>query len=113
MTTACQTSPRTGSPLLHRNAPRAAITLACEVRQGTRAWQRVRLEDLSPTGFRILRLANPDPSKPLWIRIPGIQLLTASICWSHGQATGCEFTAPLHIAVFEHLVRTSGGSLED
>ena len=42
-----------------RVAPRAALGVTCEVRQGTRAWQRVVLEDLSPTGFRILRLANP------------------------------------------------------
>ncbi len=94
-----------------RVAPRAALGVTCEVRQGTRAWQRVVLEDLSPTGFRILRLASPDPSKPLWIRIPGIQLLTANLCWTHGKATGCEFTAPLHVAVFEHLVRQAGGDL--
>lgn len=92
-----------------RVAPRAALGVTCEVRQGTRAWQRVVLEDLSPTGFRILRLANPDPSKPLWIRIPGIQLLTANLCWTRGTATGCEFTAPLHIAVFDHLVRQARG----
>ena len=91
-----------------RTTPRAAFGMTCEVRQGTRAWQRVMLEDLSPTGFRVLRLANPDPSKPLWIRIPGIQLLTANLCWTRGTATGCEFTAPLHIAVFEHIVRQAG-----
>ncbi|MFN3516861.1 MAG: PilZ domain-containing protein [Novosphingobium sp.] len=95
-----------------RSAIRALLRVPCEVRQGTRAWQRVMLEDLSPTGFRILHLANPDPAKPLWIRIPGIQLLTANLCWTRGRATGCEFTAPLHIAVFEHLVRQAGGELQ-
>ncbi|NCU11709.1 MAG: PilZ domain-containing protein [Sphingomonadaceae bacterium] len=94
-----------------RTAPRAALRLRCEVRQGTRAWQQVVLEDLSPTGFRILRLVSPDPAKVLWIRIPGIQSLTANLCWTRGVATGCEFTAPLHIAVFEHLVRQAGGNL--
>ena len=39
------------------------------------------------------------------------QLLTANLCWTRGKATGCEFTAPLHIAVFEHLVRQAGGEL--
>ena len=37
---------------------RAAITLICDVRQSTRPWQMVRLEDLSAEGFRITGL-NP------------------------------------------------------
>lgn len=86
---------------------RASLCLGCEVRQGTRAWQRVMLEDLSPTGFRISGLAHPDPAKLLSIRIPGIQLLSAKIRWNTGMAVGCEFTAPLHVAVFDHLVRTA------
>jgi len=34
-------------------AARAGITLICDVRQGARPWTQVRLEDLSPGGFRI------------------------------------------------------------
>lgn len=89
-----------------RELRRALLCLGCEVRQGTRAWQRVMLEDLSPTGFRISGLAHPDPAKLLSIRIPGIQLLSAKIRWNTGLVVGCEFTAPLHVAVFDHLVRT-------
>lgn len=84
---------------------RALLCLNCEVRQGTRAWQRAVLEDLSPTGFRISGLTHPDPAKLLSIRIPGMQLLSAKIRWNTGVVVGCEFTAPLHIAVFDHLVR--------
>ena len=60
--------------------------------------------------FQILDPTHPF-FKPLWIRIPGIQLLTANLCWTRGTATGCEFTAPLHIAVFDHLVRQAGGDM--
>ena len=38
-------------------------------------------------------------------RIPGMQVLTADIRWQKGDTMGCEFTSPLHIAVFEHIVR--------
>lgn len=62
-----------------RESLRTMLSLGCEVRQGTRAWQRVILEDLSPTGFRISGLAHPVPAKLLSIRIPGIQLLSARI----------------------------------
>ena len=93
------------APEQMRESNRALISLSCEVRQGTRAWQRIVLKDLSATGFRISGLAHPDPAKLLSIRIPGMQLLSAKIRWNTGIAVGCEFTAPLHIAVFDHLVR--------
>lgn len=88
-----------------RAAPRANVSLYCEVRQGSRPWQNVRLEDLSPSGFRITGLMNPSTMAPVSIRIPGMQLLSAEIRWQAGALVGCEFAQPLHIAVFDHLVR--------
>lgn len=90
---------------------RALLVIACEVRQGTRPWQVVHLEDLSPTGFRIVGLSQPSLSKPLNIRIPGMQLLSAQVRWHRGNEVGCEFTAPLHVAVFDHLVRQTNQGL--
>lgn len=94
-----------------RSSSRALLVIACEVRQGTRAWQIVHLEDLSPTGFRITGLSQPSLGKPLSIRIPGLQLLSAQIRWHRGNVVGCEFTTPLHVAVFEHLVRQANLAL--
>lgn len=93
-----------------RSNPRASLCLLCEVRQGTRAWQRVVLEDLSATGFRIAGLADPLFDKSLSIRIPGLQLLSAQLRWQEGNMVGCVFTAPLHVAVFEHLVQKARGA---
>ncbi len=90
---------------LPRASSRAPVSLFCEVRQGTRPWQQVRLEDLSPSGFRISGLSNPTTLSPLSIRIPGMQLLAAHIRWEGGTLVGCEFAQPLHVAVFDHLVR--------
>lgn len=88
-----------------RGSSRATIKLMCEVRQGTRSWQRVALENLSVCGFRIGALPHASQSLPLSIRIPGMQLLSARICWQAGPMVGCEFVQPLHVAVFDHLVR--------
>ena len=44
---------------------------------------------------------------PLRIRIPGMQMLTAEIRWVRNGAVGCAFAEPLHVAVFEHVVRNS------
>ena len=86
---------------------RAGVSLICEVRQGVRPWMRVRLDDLSPGGFRIARLPGARTELPLRIRIPGIQLLSAEIRWLRDGAVGCAFAEPLHVAVFEHVVRNA------
>ncbi|MBB4856811.1 hypothetical protein HNO88_000108 [Novosphingobium chloroacetimidivorans] len=93
--------------LAGRSAPRAGVTLICEVRQGSRPWTRARLEDLSPGGFRIARLPGARAELPLRIRIPGMQMLSADIRWMREGAVGCEFAEPLHVAVFEHIVRNA------
>jgi hypothetical protein len=83
---------------------RAYVTLLCEIRQGTRPWSLVRLEDISQQGFRISWFPACNLDRPLRVRIPGLQILNARICWERGKALGCEFVEPLHIAVFEHIV---------
>ena len=86
---------------------RASISLICEVRQGIRDWRKVRLKDISRTGFRIAWYPNVDMRQPLRIRIPGMELLTAHIRWKAEHSLGCEFAAPLHVAVLDHLVRSA------
>ena len=71
-------------------------------------WTRVRIDELSPNGFRLTGMAQADPSQPLRIRIPGLQLLSGRICWHKGKALGCEFATPLHEAVFTHIVTAAG-----
>ncbi len=97
-------------PDTERSGPeRARLALLCEVRQGVRPWKLARLIDLSTSGFRVAWLPEYDHEKALKIRIPGIEMLTARICWHQGRQIGCEFTAPLHVAVFEHIARLAGG----
>ena len=94
------------------SAKRARVHLLCEVRQGTRPWKMARLCDLSETGFRLAWLPEYAISQPLRIRIPGLGVLSAEICWHEGKQIGCSFTRPLHVAVFEHIVRLAGGITE-
>lgn len=94
---------------LRGTAARAQVALMCEVRQGTRPWKLARLIDLSETGFRVAWLPEYDATKPLRIRIPGIEVLTAEIRWQEGRQVGCAFASPLHVAVFEHIARLSQG----
>ncbi len=90
-----------------RATPRAGVTIICDVRQGSRPWASARLEDISPGGFRIARLVGARQDLPLRIQIPGIQMLSADIRWIRDGAVGCAFAEPLHVAVFEHIVRSA------
>ena len=92
-----------------QRAQRVGVAILCEVRQGTRPWKMARLEDLSAGGFRIAWLPDARPGVPLRIRIPGMQLLSARIVWLQDNTVGCEFVEPLHVAVFEHIVRRAQG----
>lgn len=98
--------PRSAADLAPR-VQRAGLALICEVRQGSRPWAPARLEDLSPGGFRIARLPGARAELPLRIRIPGMQLLSADIRWIRDAAVGCAFAEPLHVAVFDHIVRNA------
>lgn len=82
---------------------RATVSIACEVRQGTRPWRFVLLEDLSQTGFRMTWLPGMLDGVPLRIRIPGLQVLSADVRWRSNEGAGCQFENPLHIAVFDHI----------
>jgi PilZ domain len=84
---------------------RAKVSLRCEVRQSLRAWATVRLDDISQTGFKIAWLPHCYPDAPLKVQIPGLKVLTANIRWSRGKEVGCEFSEPLHVAVFDHIVK--------
>jgi hypothetical protein len=81
------------------------MSLPCEARQGLNPWILVRLEDLSARGFHAVWPNDRiDPRLPIRLRIPGLQPLTARICWLDGIRIGAEFSAPLHAAVFDHVV---------
>ena len=94
-----------GALCTRQGGDRAQVAIMCEVRQGSRAWTMTRLEDMSQTGFRLAWLPKYSQHQPMRIRSPGLQLLTAHIRWHDGKAAGCSFEEPLHVAVFDHIVR--------
>lgn len=68
----------------------------------------MQLDNISILGFCITSYPECRPELPVRVRIPGLQLLNANVCWKEGAQVGCEFTQPLHVAVFEHLIGQTG-----
>ena len=97
-------------PANRQDASRARVGLQIEARQGTQPWNKVRIEDLSPGGCKLIGLGAVDPAQPIRIRLPGLQILSARMCWQieEERSVGCEFHTPLYPAVFEHIVKHIG-----
>ena len=88
-----------------RDKIRCEITLNCEVRVGSGSWAKIDLINLTHRGFQMDWLPNCRPGSKVWMRLPGLQALSATIRWQNITGIGCEFAAPLYEPVFEHLVR--------
>jgi hypothetical protein len=88
-----------------RESPREALAIVCQARQANGTWLRANLRDVSIHGFQITWFPKSRTDLPVWIRLPNLAPLAAEVRWKDGHAIGCQFTQPLHQAVFEHLVR--------
>ncbi len=101
--------PPSTDQLVSRAGLRLPVSLTCEIRWGMGTWRTVQLRDLSPDGFQLGWSPDMRADRPLRIRIPGLQILTAEVRWRSRDAVGCKFVEPLHIAVVEHIARTKPG----
>lgn len=84
--------------------PRANIQAEIFVRQAAAQLFRATLSDISVSGFRLNSFTSLNAEKMVFVKIPGLETLGAHIRWANYQDYGCEFTNPLHPAVFDHLV---------
>lgn len=67
---------------------------------------KVWIIDLSRAGFQMECLAFIPADRPAFLTIPGFVPLEASVAWHSEWHYGCTFAAPLHDAIYEHIVRT-------
>ncbi len=70
---------------------------------------KVQLRNLSRTGFWTEWLYSLRMGDLLWLKIPGIERLSATVVWIEGFTIGCSFERPLHPAVMQHIIARCGG----
>lgn len=92
----------------HRRQERLAVTMAARLRDRHSNKYDIRLLDLSVTGFRAEAHYALDPGQIVWLAIPGMQGLEATVAWRHGMEIGCSFRQPLYPPVLDHIVKTLG-----
>jgi hypothetical protein len=87
-----------------RDRPRAPFRIAATLRDRSSNKFQVHLIDLSTSGFQAEAHPSLDPGAIVWLTIPGMQGLEATVMRRQRLIIGCRFNHPLHPAVFDHLI---------
>ena len=89
----------------NRDSARAPFRIAATLRDRRSNKFTVYLIDLSTSGFQAEAHPSLDPGAIVWLVIPGMEGLEATVMWRKRAVIGCRFNQPLHPAVFDHLVQ--------
>lgn len=90
-----------------RRALRKAVGLRARLRERGANKFTVDVVDLSTTGFRCETSFTLYVGHVVWLTLPGLSGLEATVAWKRGFRYGFAFDQPLHPAVFDHIVRLS------
>ncbi|HEX4695407.1 PilZ domain-containing protein [Sphingomonas sp.] len=90
----------------HRRQERVGVRMPARLRDRAANKYDVHLLDLSVTGFRAEAHYSLDAGMIVWLTIPGLQGLEATVAWRRAAVIGCKFRQPLYPAVLDHIVRT-------
>ena len=69
----------------------------------------VDVTDLSLSGFRAESSVALRLGAPVWLTLPGLAALEASVAWRDRYRYGCAFTLPLSAALIDRIVAGGGG----
>lgn len=64
----------------------------------------VKLHDVSSRGFRADWPHKLGSGDQVWLKLPGMDALSARVAWELDLMIGCKFDVPLHPAVFAKIV---------
>lgn len=86
---------------------RHTVLIGVKLRRPGETWFTSRVSDLSETGFRLESFVNLKPGMTVWVMFSGFEGRRATVMWSKGHEAGCMFEAPLHKAIYDHIMRIS------
>jgi PilZ domain len=89
-------------PSEHRRTIRLDVKLsACLREPGSSQKFEVDVIDLSMTGFRFETSFTIKPGSKVFVTIPGMSTLEATVAWARGYVYGAQFNQPLYAGVFD------------
>ncbi|TXC73819.1 PilZ domain-containing protein [Sphingorhabdus soli] len=91
-----------------RDDTRRLVSASISFRQPGRKGSMVSLRDVSATGCRFTSYVQPAIGQRIWISLPGLESLAATVRWVTGNDCGCEFDRALYPAVLESVMMRIG-----
>ncbi|MBM3929418.1 MAG: PilZ domain-containing protein [Sphingomonadales bacterium] len=88
-----------------RTTVRRDVGVDAKVRDRNGSRYKIRVVDLSRTGFKAECVHTIRAGTMIWLTLPGLQGLEAEVAWQRGEFIGAAFHQPLHAAVFDHITR--------
>ena len=88
-----------------RGNARHTVLIGVKLRRPGETWFTSRISDLSDTGFRLHSFVSLKPGTTIWVMFSGFEGRRAKVVWTKGHEAGCSFEAPLHKAIYDHIVR--------
>ena len=90
-----------------RGEKRRRLDLPCRVRLGSSPWRPARIFDLSTKGVLVSWQPQCTVGQTLWVRLPGLEAMPATVRWKDMSGVGCELDRPLSTVVVDHLARNA------
>lgn len=91
-------------PLGRRRTHRAPVSFDVRIGRGGLDRTLCKVTDLSVLGARIQTYSGLKKGAVIWLTLPKIGQVAATVRWADDFEAGCEFEVPLQKAVFESLI---------
>jgi hypothetical protein len=87
-----------------RKSPRAPVSLDAKLGRGGLDRTLCRVTDLSREGARISSYSALKKDSVIWLTLPGVGQVAATVRWADDFQAGCQFNTPLDDIQFEALI---------
>ncbi|HZF42125.1 MAG TPA: PilZ domain-containing protein [Sphingomonadaceae bacterium] len=91
-------------PPTPRRATRKPVSIQATLRRQGETKFNANVADLSESGFRVESHYLIPMGAQVWLTLPGLAAIPATVAWSSGNSLGCRFDAPLHPAVLDRVI---------
>jgi hypothetical protein len=89
--------------LERRRWPRLPLQANVEFRRKREMPYRINMHDLTPYGCRIGSPERLNRGEMVWVQLPTLESLPATVKWGGLGISGVEFERPMHVAVFDMM----------
>lgn len=91
-------------PPTPRRALRKPVRIQATLRRQGESKFNANVADLSESGFRVESHYLIPVGAQVWLTLPGLAAIPATVAWSSGHSLGCRFDTPLHPAVLDRVI---------